>query len=98
MPQMPKEGTVDQMMYNYHTHTWRCRHADNNERAYNDNAVRAGFQVLGFSDHAPYLFPDGYYSTFRMYPDQAADYANTLVALREQYADQIQIKIGYEME
>ncbi len=86
------------MRYNYHTHTWRCRHAEENERAYIENAIAAGMKVLGFSDHAPYLFPDGYYSSFRMFPEQTKEYAETIAALREEYRGQIDIKIGYEME
>ena len=83
---------------NYHTHTFRCRHATGTEREYIENAVRAGMTVLGFSDHCPQIFPGEYYSDYRMYPDQTADYVNTLLALREEYKDRIDIKIGYEAE
>ena len=60
----------DFLIANYHTHTWRCNHASGSERQYVENALQAGLVVLGFSDHAPYIFPDGYYSTFRMFPDE----------------------------
>ena len=43
------------MIANYHTHTWRCRHADGTEREYVETAIEAGFKILGFSDHTPQL-------------------------------------------
>lgn len=86
------------MLVNLHTHTSRCRHACGTERDYIETAIRAGMEVLGFSDHAPILFPGSYYSTMRMYPEEAADYAETLLRLREEYSGRIQILIGYEIE
>lgn len=86
------------MLVNLHTHTPRCRHARGSERDYIETALRAGMEVLGFSDHAPILFPDSYYSTMRMYPEQTADYVETLLRLREEYRGQIEIPIGFELE
>ena len=53
-------------LHNYHTHTKRCNHAEGCEREYVEQAIANGMKTLGFSDHAPYLFTDGYYSAFRM--------------------------------
>lgn len=86
------------MIANYHTHTPRCRHAKGSEREYVESAIKAGLQVLGFSDHSPQIFPGGYYSTFRMYPEQLEDYVQTVLALRKEYAGQIQIPLGLELE
>lgn len=86
------------MEYNYHTHTVRCRHASGTEREYIENAIAAGMKELGFSDHVPYPFSDGYYSNFRMYVEQTEDYAAALSELREAYRGKIHIKIGYEAE
>ena len=86
------------MKYNYHTHTVRCRHASGTEREYIENAIAAGMKTLGFSDHVPYPFDEGYYSGFRMFPEQTEDYVKTLVGLREEYKGKIDIKIGYEAE
>ena len=86
------------MIANYHTHTHRCRHARGSEREYIENAIKAGLQVLGFSDHSPQIFPGDYYSRFRMYPEQLGDYVQTVLALREEYAGQIQIPLGLELE
>ncbi len=86
------------MKTNLHTHTWRCRHARGTEQEYIEAALRAGMEVLGFSDHAPMIFPDGYYSSYRMYPELASSYFDTLVDLRESYRGLIDLKIGVEME
>jgi histidinol-phosphatase (PHP family) len=86
------------MKANYHTHTWRCRHAVGSERQYVENAIKAGLEILGFADHAPYIFPDGYYSTFRMRLEQLPDYVDTILSLREEYENQIEIPLGLEME
>ena len=34
------------MIANYHTHTWRCRHADGTEREYVEKAINAGLKIL----------------------------------------------------
>ena len=83
---------------NLHTHTVRCRHAVGSEREYIEKAIEEGLEVLGFSDHTPYPFPEGYYSGFRMHPEEQADYVRTLLDLKEEYADRIHILIGYEAE
>ena len=43
------------MPVNYHTHTFRCGHAENvPDEAYLQRAIEQGFTVLGFSDHTPW--------------------------------------------
>lgn len=86
------------MKANYHTHTWRCNHATGNERQYVENAVKAGLEILGFADHTPYVFPEGYYSHFRMDMEQLPGYVDTVLRLREEYAKDIQIPLGLETE
>ena len=86
------------MTVNLHTHTARCNHASGAERDYIENAVTGGLEVLGFADHSPYVFRNGYYSDYRMTPEEQEDYVKTLTSLREEYKDKIDIKIGYEAE
>ena len=83
---------------NYHTHTPRCHHAEGSEREYIEAALQGGFRVLGFSDHAPYLFGDGYVSRIRMLPEELRGYCDTLLTLREEYRGRIDLHIGLEME
>ena len=85
-------------MVNYHTHTPRCHHAEGSEREYVAAAIEAGFTTLGFSDHAPYLFPSGYVSSIRMLPEELRGYCDTILALREEFRGRIEIRLGLEME
>ena len=62
------------MIANYHTHTKRCRHGHGEDEEFVQSALERGLQILGFSDHTPYLFSDDYYSTFRMFPEEFPDY------------------------
>ncbi len=86
------------MYANYHTHTYRCNHARGSEREYIETAIARGVQVLGFSDHVPYPFPNGYESHFRMKCAEIEDYVTTLQKLKREYADHIEIHIGFEAE
>ena len=86
------------MIYNYHTHTTRCRHAYDSDEEYIQSAIKHGIKYLGFSDHAPFIFPDGFESTHRVEVSKIDDYFFSLQSLRKKYKDQIDIKIGFEME
>ena len=86
------------ILANYHTHTTRCKHAFGTEKEYIEQAIDQGFKILGFSDHVPQPYPDGFVSGIRMDMSQLPDYTNTLVKLKEEYKDSIQILIGYEVE
>ena len=86
------------MQHNYHTHTWRCRHASGTEREYIENAIARGLRTLGFSDHTPWVFDGEYYSGCRMRPELIDDYVTTLTDLKAEYKNDIAIKIGFETE
>ena len=83
---------------NYHTHTTRCKHAVGTEREYIESAIKKGYKVLGFSDHVPQPYPDGFVSGIRMDMGQMDEYIETLLALKEEYADRIRLLIGFEAE
>lgn len=85
------------MIANYHTHTYRCKHALGDDEAYVRAAIKAGFQTLGFSDHTPWPYP-AYRSNMRIELSEFAGYIENLTHLREKYADQIELKIGLECE
>ena len=81
---------------NYHTHTKRCGHASGEDEDYILAAIKAGYRVLGFSDHAPY----------RSYPlkgihmdwDELDGYIASISSLKEKYKDRIEIRLGLESE
>ena len=63
-------------MNNYHTHTFRCKHASGDVADYVREAKKAGIQELGFSDHVP--FPDGRWPGSRMYLSELPSYLAAL--------------------
>lgn len=86
------------MLANYHTHTSRCGHARGTDREYVERAIEAGFDVLGFSDHCPWVFSDGYVSGIRMRDTDVDGYFSSLTDLKKEYADDIKLYIGFEAE
>ena len=86
------------MIANYHTHTWRCMHASGTEREYVEKAIEGGLKILGFSDHTPMPYSGGYVSNVKMRPDQLEDYVDTILKLKDEYKDDIEIHIGLEVE
>ena len=86
------------MKANYHTHTPRCQHATGTEEEYVQEALRGGFDILGFADHAPWPYRSGFVSGIRMLPEELPDYMSVLRGLRERYAGKLAIHIGLEAE
>lgn len=85
-------------MYNYHTHTYRCGHAKGTDEEYVIAAINNGYTKMGFSDHAPYIFPDGHESGFRVKKKDVEGYVKSIRDLQEKYKDKIDIKLGFELE
>lgn len=83
---------------NYHTHTWRCQHASGTEREFVEAAIASDIKILGFADHVPCPFKDGYVSTIRMTMEQTPGYVQTLRDLGEEYKKDIEIQVGFETE
>ncbi len=86
-------------MNNYHTHTKRCQHAgSDDDEAFVLAAIEAGFGVLGFSDHSPWPFTDGFVSDIRMDVSEFPEYVASIRALQEKYKGRIRIECGLECE
>jgi histidinol-phosphatase (PHP family) len=88
-------------MNNYHTHTYRCRHATGDVRDYVEAARRAGIKELGFSDHVPQ--PDGRWANgCRMLYDELPGYLEAVRAAQRSEAPRaekgLDIFLGLECE
>lgn len=86
------------MFANYHTHSYRCHHAQGTDRQYVEAAIDKGIKVLGFSDHCPWIYPDGYESGMRMNPEETKQYMDSLQSLKKEYENDLKIYIGFEEE
>jgi histidinol-phosphatase (PHP family) len=86
------------MLANYHTHTYRCGHAYGEDEDYVLSAIKAGYQILGFSDHV--MIPDIQQEDYRIRGDyrMLPDYLLSIRNLRDIYHNQIEIHIGMEAE
>jgi histidinol-phosphatase (PHP family) len=86
------------MLANYHTHTARCGHAVGTDRAYVETAIARGLRTLGFSDHVPMPFSDGHESRFCVPLRLLDDYVKSVLSLKQEYANEIEIRLGFEAE
>ena len=82
--------------FNLHTHTSRCGHAVGTDDEYVEAAIKAGYKFLGFADHAPYKGISR--ARARMDWEMLDDYLTNMQRVKEKYADQIEIRIGFESE
>lgn len=85
-------------MTNYHTHTPRCGHAEGTGQDYVESALAAGFELLGFADHAPYRDHPADYHGIRMSPELLEDYAAEFSELKACYGGKIELHLGVEAE
>ena len=79
----------------FHIHTARCKHATGTDREYIEKAISLGADEIWFTDHAPY--PGDKIGT-RMLFSEREEYVSTMNALRKEYAGDIMLKLGMEME
>ncbi len=80
---------------NYHTHTYRCKHATQDVMSYCQSAVDQGLQVLGISDHT--ALPDNRWPHIRMNINELPDYCASIDTARTHFSDLLILK-GAECE
>lgn len=86
------------MKVNLHTHTYRCRHAEGTDEEYVLAAIKEGYTKLGFADHTPFPYDNGYVGKSKMTVDELDGYITSINALKEKYKGQIEILLGLECE
>lgn len=80
---------------NYHTHTYRCKHATGDAADYCQAAIHQGLKTLGFSDHAP--LPDARWQSVRMEPGELVDYCEAIDEAQRRYPH-LRVYKGLEVE
>jgi len=83
---------------NYHSHTTRCMHAAGTEEEYVLQAIKSGFECLGFAEHTAWPYESDFVANMRMHISQLEDYVSTIRGLQEKYKDQIRIFLALECE
>lgn len=79
-----------------HTHTSRCGHAAGQDEDYVLAALKAGFSVLGFSDHV--ILPGIVQEGIRGREDELEGYISSIRELKRKYKDRLCIMLGFEAE
>ncbi len=82
-------------MKNYHTHTFRCNHAEGDVSDYARSAVRKGLKVLGITDHT--ALPDNRWLFMRMAISALPTYVRAIEEAQSKYAE-LRILKGMECE
>ena len=80
---------------NWHSHTYRCKHAAGDVTDYCAEAMRAGITTLGISDHTPTM--DGRWDSVRMDYAQMPDYIEAIRFAAAAYPG-IRLYAGLECE
>ena len=88
------------MIANYHTHTYRCGHAEGDAGDYAAEAVKKGLQILGMADHTPWFFSDEELRSHpvRMPPEDLPGYVGAVLSAAEAYRGRLEILLGVESE
>ncbi len=81
---------------NYHSHTFRCGHADGSDEEYVEKAIEAGFKVIGFSDHV--ILPNASQPGMRGDYILLDGYIRSVKDLKQKYASKIDVFLGFECE
>ena len=86
--------------FNYHTHTYRCKHADMDysDEDYVLDYIKAGFKKFAFTDHCPEKNRIDLRTKMRMDYSQKDEYLESIRKLKEKYNNQIEILSGFEVE
>jgi len=86
--------------FNHHTHTYRCKHADNNlkDEDYVKEFIKKGFTKITFTDHAPQKEKIDKRKKMRMEYEERLEYLESIKKLKEKYKGIIEIETGYEVE
>lgn len=86
--------------YDYHTHHYRCGHAQGTIEEYIQAALALGLEEIGISDHAPLYWLEGDHpqTGSAMARSHLADYVDEVLSLRKKYDGRIRVLLGLESD
>lgn len=82
--------------YTFHSHTYRCGHAEGDMEDYIKEAIKKGYSFLGVSDHV--FLKDIYQPTIRGNFSLLDEYIETYRKCEEKYKDKIKTYLAFECE
>lgn len=88
-------------MYDYHTHHYRCGHAEGKLEEYIERAREKGLRNIGLSDHSPiyHLGDDPHVRpSTAMAWGALPGYLQECVELKRHYCDTIEVRVGVESD
>ncbi len=89
------------MLVDYHTHHYRCGHAEGRMDEYVEAAITAGLAEIGLSDHSPiyHLGADPHpLPRTAMSQHEFPAYVAEMTAVRERFAGAITVRLGVESD
>ncbi|THF85477.1 histidinol-phosphatase HisJ family protein [Deinococcus sp. KSM4-11] len=89
------------MLVDYHTHHYRCGHAEGNLIDYVESALRAGLSEIGLSDHSPiyHLGEDPHILPgTAMSHHEFPSYVREMHEVRERFRGRIAVRLGVESD
>ncbi len=84
------------MLYESHSHTALCKHAQGTPSDYAAAAERRGLKGLIVTCHCP--LPDGISSEVRMAPEEFETYLGLIATAREAFAGRVDVRAGLESD
>lgn len=90
----------DQIKFDFHTHHWRCGHAEGSIRDYIEAAIERGLDMIGISDHSPYFGSDEDHPHpgVAMAASEFPNYVREVLELKKEYAGKIEVLLGVESD
>ena len=78
-------GGINMQKFNYHSHTYRCNHADldMSDEEYILEYIKMGFNKMAFTDHCPIKNGIDKRPNVRMKYSQKDEYLNSIESLKE---------------
>lgn len=85
-------------LWDYHTHTYLCKHATGTIEDYIKSAIELGLAEIGISDHFPMELLPEHFHIYAMTLNNFPSYIDEIKRLQLKYNAQIRIKIASEVD
>ncbi len=88
--------TIEPILFESHSHTPLCKHAEGHPSEYAATAYRRGLKGLHVTCHNP--MPDGFSSQVRMAESEFAQYVDLVAEARDAWSGKVDVRMGLEAD